>query len=457
MDGVIDLEDSRFDGDLKWSTVLHSENVRPGGSIGDYNKAHQNEAVCGGANLRMVKCANDVDICGLSIDVVEERSSGALCSNRICAPYLEVNGTLLGYQQSEPTAGGRAYVAHAQVGECLDLAYAKINHLTVASCMFPSVAPTGSHSCGTDVLTLERASVGKLEFRIDLQSAAGQSGTEPLVRGNGGVARNHADFPYPMNLADVVVDVWAIDQCAGEQRFSRLMENDQPFHRSTYRSLETFLRSTGDDKKAVALYKAMREREWREVESPLANLSGAPVTLGQKLTRGLLWPLGAAKEVAFRYLLRYGTNPLPLLTLVVLLGVLMFPAYRNVSNFEEVERTDLVASRSANVADTGHAKVVRTGATESDGDGWGNPDALQMVLKHHIPMVPLEVRTGWRPRDTGMTAFGQGKCATSGVDEPGGWCLDLAPEDVFNLVQLANWVFWPILLTYLIRRLLRQH
>jgi hypothetical protein len=74
-------------------------------------------------------------------------------------------------------------------------------------------------------------------------------------------------------------------------------------------------------------------------------------------------------------------------------------------------------------------------------------------------MVPIQARSNWQARDKGLTTYslsGRGDCNGKGSATPWTSCIEIAPEDFFNYMQLVNWVCWPFLLTFFIRRLLRQ-
>jgi hypothetical protein len=239
------------------------------------------------------------------------------------------------------------------------------------------------------------------------------------------------------------VEVWDIEgtperKNQGVERYINLLKNDKDFRRSTYQSLERSLRNAGDDGEANALYIAMKQTSW-EVRS-----SSAP---------GAMRRLEHVVEMLFRGLLAYGTNATPLLILVLVMAAFAMPAHLSRSNFEP--SLEALATPKDRAGD----EQLTSRGESPDASQWTIADALEVALKTHVPIVPIHARDDWQPRSEGRTAYswdGNGKCNEKEEARNVGICLPVAPEDLFNIFQLLNWICWPILLTFLIRRLLRQ-
>ncbi len=467
VDGVIDLEDSHFDGDLcTRRQPAEAHDGRAGRPIHLGSRT-----CCHGLKLRMTRCGNDVDLVGLAVlrpadaDEANDAEAGAdgvsagpsgpsgspdsSVHGHVRASFLSVAGDM------ELARSGQ----HGRIAGLLDLAHAKLTHLSVSADVFvgePPGNPRDEAMCG---LVLDRAQLGRLEV--------------PRIHRADG--RPH--YPASISLNDVKVEVWDVGRCAGDEGNSarcyiELLAMDRQLHRSTYLALEQFLRHGGDDPGADELYRALKRRAWRSERALLLDgldtrrrstsqdpvlslLAAAGIPLARRVRLALL----SLREFLFRKLLRYGTSALPLLSLILGLLVIAFPVYYNPANFEPSAQA-LTVPRDRQRA--GEAPVKGVGPPARD---WGWKDGLQIALKTHLPMLPLHARDDWQPSDNGPTTWalnGAGACAkepaeTSGAVQRGTLCLPLAPEDLLNILQILNWILWPILLSYVIRRLLRNN
>lgn len=437
VEGCIDLEDCHFSGDLRFGAVRrqdeHSQPLAPRTGENDWFSLW-NFAVCEALNLRMVKCTNDVDLTGL---VVVRASGREMTTGSIDGRYAQVDGDLLCYDEKDMPA-------YSRVQGQLDLSYARIVHLVVSACVF-NPAERGLR-CG---LVLERASIGKLDVRQArrLQDANGKTF----------MPQESQAYPLPIKLTDMKVEVWEVEGTADqgnaeEARYIHLLANDTPLSRSVYRTLEDSLRKSGADEHADALYRAMRRREWAEARDraryQIEGDSAGPIAITR---HGLWWLFHSIKDFSFRVFLQYGTSPVSLLVFVVGLCLVALPAYRTAENFEASLAYLAVPSDHFS---PGEMPPVYNAAPKE----WNWPDALQVALKNHVPIVPLQVRDDWQPRDQGTTTWSlnNGSCTDTVPTTILTLCLGWAPEDLFNFLQLMNWICWPILLTFSIRRLLRQ-
>ncbi len=455
VDGCIDLEDSHIGGDLCFAAVTRTDGESP------------NRAVCRALRLRMLRCDNDVDLSGLTViadDDLDETSGG------IDGHFLTVEGDLH-CARTLRTPDDRPLPVFAQVTRDIDLSYAKLAHLVISGRSFEHGAPARRLDRGA-LLLLDRTRVGKLEV-LETRQERPLDDESPALPS------------YPeLSLIDVDIEAWDIEgearENAGAAKYVNLLANDympakEPFRRSTYQSLEATLRKSGNDDHADVLYRAMQRREWRHTRSgsrllaafdgtvsafghPVNDFMGMPgiPALAQGLRRvgeELAFGLAAVKHQAFRHFLKFGTSPSSLLLVILALFLVSLPVYRTAANFEPTLPYVIVPAERIALDDP----TPRLGLSPRRAK-WTVSDGLQIALKNHLPMVPLQARGNWQARDDGPTTYswsGRGDCHEA-APAAGTHCIDMAPEDLFNYMQLINWICWPILLTFFIRRLLRQ-
>jgi hypothetical protein len=440
VDGTIELEDSCIGGDLRFEAVMRSgyaDGLASGTAGVDPWSRDWNPAVCQKINLRMAKCTNDVDLTGVVVVRAKGREAE---TGLIDGRYAAVDGDLTCFDKKQFKLDEKEVKlpVYARLEGDLDLSYARLVHVVVSGCMFGSTQPDPSESGPKHRLELERATVGKLEVRA-------ANGCD-------------ADAAFPICLTDVKVEVWQVNEGAAardkakENEYINLLANDEPFRRSTYRSLENFLRNSGDDEHADTLYRAMRRRDLKETrQHAWHQVIEDGARLRPLCFHHLKQLFGFMKDRAFHIFLKHGTSPMTLFGVVVALFLVSLPAYRIAENFE--------ASLSFLAVPTDHFKVGELAPKYNQPPSrWEGADAIQFALKNHVPIVPLRVREDWQPRDEGPTTWSMdgGSCSKPAEKTVLTGCLPWAPEDVFNLLQLINWICWPILLTFYIRQLLRQ-
>lgn len=442
VDGAIDFEDSSVGGDLRFAAVRRS------GDSSEKQKAElaaehlykiMNPAVCDSLILRMVKCTNDVDLTGLVVVRNEFRECN---TGYIDARYASVSGDLKCYNFDKSELDPPAFV---RVERYFDVSYSQLAHLVVSGDMFTNL-PKGDTKKG---LLLERAKVGKFEVREAHEFDCDEGGST--------LRKGSELYPNPLCLADAKIEAWEVHGREDRDNdpkcmYINLLANDEPFRRSTYRSLENSLRSGGDDHYADALYRAMYRRDWEVTQDKIKKIMVAVTCtnwqftkLRLKLIRGAVWRRG------FNFTLQYGTNPKMLIWVVVILFVINLPIYNTTANYEASLESLAVPRNRFELGK--HVPLSGEGPRE-----WGGFDTLQVALKNHVPIVPLQVRDEWQPRGDKPTTWSleQGDCKKTEVNSVFTWCLPWSPEAHFNTMQLSNWICWPLLLTFYVRRLLRQ-
>jgi hypothetical protein len=262
-----------------------------------------------------------------------------------------------------------------------------------------------------------------------------------------GVLRTYGKFeahtartivPAGFDIADVQVGHWQIGEPLEDNEASaadyRTLLSCAPHQRSTYRLFEQYLHDRGHEDKGDEIHRAMWERE-----------SYRAPRIGKALSI-LLWPFSKAvevlsplwKHVVWPHLLRYGTDPLRLLGVIFFLMLISLPVYLHSGNIE--------ASSSYLAMDASRdGGTVRLGGSPAK---WDIRDAVAILFRYHVPLVPVEFREEWEPRDEPGVVYSLGPLHTCSH-----W---LSPEDFALIMTVLNVPMWPLVLAFALRRALRQ-
>jgi len=488
--GPLRLTDNHVKGDVLFRSTqtvaltLPATDLKEKARFEDANDPLRRAALCG-ATMRMLRVDNDIDLTGLSVfrdDSVGKWPFGQPGS--IDAGQLQAVGEIKAYAQS----GGKDVYVEAP-GQ-LDLRKVEAGSLVISGHSFPldrpapptkpipwwrqalqpRLRPPKSH----DGLVLSDGKIGTVSI----------PSIEPEATGR----------PFPVALDGLRVDVWEI----GESQdgvdcdvFRQLLEKDQTFRRSTYKSIESYLRNRGEEDSADFIYREMWRRERRDADAgesragrylrlitvPVGNAASAisfpPLriawTRATKKAQTLWWWL-------YGTLLRYGTSPMRLLGVIAILGLLAFPLYRHPANVEpSLDRLGVEWDRDKD----GAMPPARYNVSPELAD-WSAIDALALLIRYHIPIVPSSLRDEWTMRndhgtiyDPAVWSASRPVCqaakdssaapAPASKDTPVRLCedssaivLSVAAEDIVSVLMVLNYAMWPLLLAFLIRRLLRH-
>jgi hypothetical protein len=288
--------------------------------------------------------------------------------------------------------------------------------------------------------------------------------------------------PIPTNLADAEVGTWVIgDTPEGREPpaadYKALLESDPHMRRSTYRSVEQWLRNRGYEGAANEVYRDMWRRLTAEPSSAAARSVPVPVRQFARFAGRLLslvWHgLGAAVGLPISWLwnhmvwphwLRYGTDPLPLLGIVVLLAFLSYPVYRHPGNIEPS------AGRLAIDSQHDTMPFAMFGVSPGYGD-WGVEDGLALLVRTNAAFLPFRMRDEWSLRDSGGIDYDFGVyfgrvCRPAEAvrasqfptsDLPGCFRIGWWTAEGFGaLMSILNLLMWPLILASAVRRMLRQ-
>lgn len=184
-----------------------------------------------------------------------------------------------------------------------------------------------------------------------------------------------------------------------------------------------------------------------------------------------------------RVFLRYRRNPIGLALVALLLFLLSLPAAIDPRNFELADSTRLVAALNCERGGTSEVDyVVSATGSLPNPSSWSWGDALWTSLRYHIPVVGIAARGDFEASDNDRLYYGFGGYAPDertlrelsarrcSIDADAGGAdraasrAGMAPRDArftaadwFGLMALANWIIWPLILTFLLRRLLRSN
>ena len=453
--GVIDLSDTEIKGDLTLASTITcdvQEQDESGDLVAELRQIPpldlQVRATCKEFRMRMVRCESDVDLTGLTI--LAERKDLEKGQGGLDARYLQVKGDVQTYFLSGNSA--QKFETYAEIPGCLDLSHANLARLVVSAHSFPAPQcqdPENANPADEGIV-FTRAKIEKLEI--------------PETR------RQKWKYPIPINLEDITVDAWEmgdneVGKHQGGQQFIALLENDRQFRRSTYRAIEHNLRNGGQDDQANAVYRSMKDRDWREYRKsrqwqPVQTATKDALPEKQKPLKGLRhfagtilhYVLVAPIHYLFKYLLQYGTNPERLLLVILLLALSSLPIYRNPANFEA--SLELLAPNAERFTSAGNSSFQPSYGASPPESVWGWDDAIAMMIRYHVPVASLVVRSDWQPHGDPGLFYGGSTTPNSGA--PSFKVPLLTPEDFTNLMQLLNLICWPLLITFWIRKALRQ-
>ena len=430
--GVISLENSDIMGELRFCSTQTAAK-RLGGT--DSGRADVEDALdplmrASAAKLvmRMLRVDNDVDLTGLSVFADSAYNWVTTGAGTVDGTQLIVKGTIQAYAADDHNAARESYI---EVPGKFDLSNVRASQLLISGHSFP-LGPE-----------LAPPSGGKNENGLILSGASIEEIAIPLID-----ARPRGR-PYPVALDDLTVKSWAIGARNDDDvsPYQHLLEKDA-FRRSSYTSMEVYFRNRGEDRHATTIYRDMWWREHR----------------GERgWRRWLLYAYG---------LIGFGSNLWPLLGVIIVTAVLGYPLYRHPANIEpSLARLAAETSRDS--------KQAAMHSVSPDPAEWTAADAIWMQFRYQVPIVALGMRDEWAMRDDGnavydLTAFSPGPdfiacnptppAVTSSTPAPAPkpdcWghlstVLWFAAEDAAGILAVMNYLAWPLLIAFALRKLLR--
>jgi hypothetical protein len=277
-------------------------------------------------------------------------------------------------------------------------------------------------------------------------------------------APDFSAFPVPLDLSGVNIRHWNFeedvdaDTHANADDFLDFLDNDENLHREVYRSVALSLRNAGSDQDAERILYAEEYRaRWESRQRKLDKRESWPVAgrrgrlAGRTLPTLKLRRLEPVLGWLDRFFLIYRRNPINLLYAILLLFLFstLFIA-NHPSNFELSQPARLVLQQERGRASglaSGLDYEIRGRNAGPTAAEWGFWRTIWMATRYHVPIVDMVGREEFvasNDRDLEVGKFGLTFRWT--------W---LTAEDWFGVMAILNWIMWPLLLTFALRRALR--
>lgn len=407
--------------------------------------------------------ASYVDLTGLSLQACDVDDADRGVDGCLVADRIEVTGCMTTYVCAGRQEGAdpRARRAYCEIPGALRLRGARIGELHLAAESFRDARSRNAWSRG---VVLELAEIGQLRV------------PPHPVEGDGHVN----GFPVPLDLSGLTVRNWNFEEdldaeaAADVDLYLDFLDNDESLHREVYKSIAVSLRDAGRDDDAERILFTEESRACWERRQAAAGTSGSWPPKARAGRPGKPWLRRLRKklprfirnrrplEQADRFLLQYRRNPIRLFYLILGLFLMstVFVSSRP-ANFELSDSTRLVLENARPGRDysTGIDKAPGDGRVTPDDRRWGLWDAVWMSARYHVPIVPMVVDDEYVASNDNWLDLGLPLLLEpsdrAGSDRGSGEIWFTA-EDWFALMSIFNWIMWPLLLTFLLRRALRD-
>jgi hypothetical protein len=492
----VDLGDTTVEGDIVFGSRLsHKESVDRDAELQhemlESRKKHQSDAAdalryraCARRlDARTLKALNDVVLDGLIVHQAIDMQHAVIEHGEVTA-YSDGSYLATGEREARRLSSSLAF-------EALDVSYSRLRHLKLPVTPQASNAPLGA----TATVNLERSAIATL-------SVLGADGSTPIQ--------------LRLNPSGSEITVWNV--CDAEKKpnldlFAELLEQANA---SDWLGVETYLRREDLNHKADVVYRRMKRIEdgrkyllqrpsldtpgrallqlvvfaafwvaalWFALllpDSPVVSalsilalllftailVSRSPARAGgtagslidrvqtqlnQLGMRGL--SLEKLTKRAYGFFLGYGTQVLSVMMMWLTLLVVVMPFYVSADNF-----------KFSNAALAGeHAQLneeKRKDKLTEERDKWRVGNLLGFVAKNHVPIVTVEINQDWDAKAEKplmgclpvLTKLPSLVCEPSHTVEIS-W---LSAESLFTVVQMINWLLWPVFLTFLALRIWRR-
>ena len=511
-DDIIDLTHTHIDGALRITPVP----VEKLGADNRYLCAHARGV--GAVGLTVTK---DMDLTGLNLeqndDILEKDVNLAKNEKPFHGALIAGQITVEGTAVLAPEDGKKTDF-HLKAPGGISLTNGRIDHLVIS----------GWHMKYNDQ-----------EFKNDVKQKRKPTKEVDLAGAqinvlefNTKVDQLYERYPRPIRLSDTVIAAWRVYEDKEDGRmqakhFMELFKGLYPYSQTTYMQAEKFLRNSGHDDEATEIYVEMKRDAFRQrsdrpispmiyekydskLYNALRRMAGYTIEaiknsfssiicfigfIGELITwiihvivlpfQFFLQPVGWALRIAFRRpvhilfdkLLRFGTNPMPLMFIIVMLYA--FSVFFVFSDPQNIQPS--LEARAA---------TIKTPAPNEtpDPENWGPERAAAVALRYHIPLIATYAEDEWEARSDGplVLSLPEQMCGAwkSYAIKPVSAILNIASSDRDEAEQsssdkstdktlcsfkteylsaqgwattmsILNYIMWPLLLTFLLRTLLR--
>ncbi len=477
--GRIVLDDSEVTRDIAMRSVASAAHDLERGGVRPLDDAPDDFIATRAQALSMVNvtCHNDIDITGLILSEPGAPDPGLHDPQMrheppqgfVIAQGCKVTSTLELYRVRPEAWGGPAtdesglsrfrdcQGSAARIPNALNLAGATMGEIAISARSFEADPSEDVEKVG---IVLANATIDK--FHLARKVCDGR----------------RMRVPRPIDFRNVSVAQWDIHE--EEMRslridrydaFDYLLQAERPFRRSTHLLIETALRDRGHDADADRVYRRMvlqadmtslgdRNRGLLALLSsthpdPRGRPSGDRPGLLRRAGRGVVGLLRGARDLAisilfallrffFWFFLGYGTKPGRLILFILALWFALLPFYAARENFEP--SLAVLATETAP-----GSRAPERGAVPPEED-WTLAAAVSVSFRYHLPMLALDTRDEWDLREEGEALWDV--ATLSGVPA---WraTLGLSPEDVGLYALILNWIAWPLVLAFVLRKALR--
>lgn len=401
--------------------------------------------------------ASYVDLSGLSLHACTRRDQDGAIDGCLVGDRLEVKSSVTTYAWLKPEDAAQLGIespeklrAYTEVPGAIRLRGARIGELRLAAESFGRGPGSVAHQDG---VVLELASIEQLRVP---------------PRGTSPECPHPNAFPVPLDLSGVTVRHWNFNEDVNAEGTGQVddyldfLDNDEKLHREVYRSIAASLRNVGRDRDAERiLYLEETRARWERHHPgemwppyPRAGRRGAsPPSFRARASSVGFHPF----EWLDRWLLGYRRNPITLLA--VMAALFLFSTF-------------FVSSRPANFELSPTARLVLEAQRPGMGDAagleahlsgqrlgpihWGPAQALWMSARYHIPIIPMVAEDEYVATNDDRLDFGlpweRTRWNSAGYHPGEVW---FTAEDWFAIMSLLNWIMWPLLLTFALRRALR--
>ena len=321
----------------------------------------------------------------------------------------------------------------AVIPGCLDLSFSQLGTLEISVDTFPlssACTKAAGNAVARDSRGEDRAAHPAEACGVILQRSS---------IGMLAVDANESGYPRPLDLRYAEIRWWEFNRRDGNSGGSRRSEeaedyisllsdqrNEPLLQRHTWRAIENNLQNWGHDTAADSVHRAMRR--WLRRRPPEKGAWNRVKWLAQRALRGVGDFLTAGVTSPSRLLL--------IMSLWLALSTWLFSLPGNIGPSEQgyfIRPAEL-----------------RYVVKHPDPGEWGLGAGFWTALGFHVPVAAFTARDEWEPVNDAPMILHQAPGEMWRIRWP------ITAEDYGNLVLIAHWVMWPVVIVLASRRFLRR-